>query len=87
MGRNETDLSKEIDKALIVELPKGFHIELANKFNAFRRAQAHGRAVSNELSEIPRCMNERTRAYTGTVKSPDYNEYLDLCIEDENGTD
>ena len=85
-GKNETDSSIEIDEKLTVILPIGFSIEPANKYSANVRALAHGRAFSKELSRIEALMNERTRAYTGLVKSPDYNEYLDLCVVDDSGT-
>jgi len=84
-GNYETDCSMNIKKQLNVDLPDGFMIQTANNYSARERAQAHGRAFNNELSEVPARINERIRGYTGLVNAPDYNEDIDLCIVDKIG--
>ncbi len=84
-GRRESDAIKTIDEPLHAGLPEGFHFKNATDFTADLRALAHGRAFSEELSEIEALMSERRRAYTGLIKSPDYDESLDLCVVDESG--
>jgi len=85
-GRKESDAIKAIDGELEVKLPEGFHIKGARDFSAGLRALAHGGAFSEASEEIEALMSERTRAYTGLVKSPDYDERLDLCVVDKDGT-
>lgn len=84
-GNNESDSSMVIDGEYKINLPPGFRIESAFVYEPIKRGQAHGRAFNNELSEVPALLTERTRAYSGLVKSPDYKDFLDLCVIDENG--
>lgn len=84
-GDYETDCSMDIKKQFNVDLPDGFMIQPANNYSAPARAQAHGRAFTNDLSETSDRLKERTRGYMGLVNAPDYNEYIDLCIVDDIG--
>lgn len=83
-GKYETDCSMAITKKLNVELPEGFTIQLANKYSAKMRAQAHGRAFNHELADVPALLDERTRGYLGLINAPDYNKVIDLCIVDKS---
>jgi len=78
-------LFNESNKAIPVELAKGFKIKLASEFTAKERARVHGRAFNNELSKEPDLMNERTKGCEGLINAPDYNESIDLCVVDEEG--
>lgn len=84
-GKFETDSILTIENRYCVNLPEGFRLKEASYYSPELRAQAHGRAFNNELSDIPARMDERTRAYTGIVQSPDYNKSLDLCTVDDKG--
>ena len=83
-GKDEPDSSIQITDKLTGEIPEGYKIELANKYEASVRALAHGRAFSGDPEAVKALMHQRTRAYMGLVKSPDYNENLDLCLVDHN---
>jgi predicted N-acetyltransferase YhbS len=83
-GKDEADSSIEITDKLTSEIPKEYKLELANRYEASVRALAHGRAFSRDSQAIQALMNQRTRAYKGLGKSPDYNENLDLCLVDHN---
>ncbi len=80
---SETNSTIKIKNKMIIELPSGFSIMPASTFEAENRAQAHGRAFGGNHLDKPNLMDERTRSFNGLILAPDYNEYLDLCIVDE----
>ena len=83
-GKDEANSSIDISDELSSQVPKGYKLELANRYEASVRAFAHGRAFSVDPEAVKALMHQRTRAYTGLGKSPDYNENLDLCLVDKN---